>query len=136
MFKNSDVYLQGNLQVDFICCTGKILFEDLSNRFEDDEQKKIDMGMSNLYQWTNSMVANDLLIDGNIIFNEGIYSEEEIYEKIKLISDIHPKMMTIRCDNFLMSNKIISKDNYIHTTNNEVVMKLRKMKINKLKKND
>jgi hypothetical protein len=136
MFKNSDVYLRGNLEVDSVCCTGQILFEDLGNRFENDEHKKMDTGMSNLYEWTNSMIAKDLLIDGNIIFNEGIYSEEEIFEKIKLISNLHPKMMTIRCDNFLMSNKIISKDNYIHTTNNEVLGKLRKMKIKKIKNND
>lgn len=136
MFKNSDVYLQGNLEVDSICCSGQILFEDLGNRFENDEQKKIDTGMSNLYQWNNSMIAKDLLIEGNIIFNEGVYSEEEIFEKVKLATNTHPKMMTIRCDNFLMDRKIISKDNYIHTTNNEVIVKLRKMKINKLKKND
>ena len=136
MFKNSDLYLKGNLEVDTIYCTGQILFEDLSPRFEHDEQKKWDTGFSNLYQWSNSMITNDLIIDGNIIFNKDIYSEEEIFEKIKLASNNHPKMMTIRCDNFLMNHKLISKDNYIHTTNSEVIIKLRQMKIKKIKKND
>jgi hypothetical protein len=124
MFKNSDVYLKGNLVVDSIYCSGQILFEDLGNRFEDDEEKKMNTGMSNLYQWTNSMTAKDLLIEGNIIFGEGVYSEEEIYEKIKLASNIHPKMMTIRCDNFLISNRIISKDklytHYKQRSDNEI----------------
>lgn len=136
MFKNSDLYLKGNLEVDTIYCTGQILFEDLSPRFEHDEQKKWDTGFSNLYQWSNSMITNDLIIDGNIIFNKDIYSEEEIFEKVKLASHNHPKMMTIRCDNFLMNHKLIVKDNYIHTTNREVITRLRQMKIKKIKKND
>lgn len=136
MFTDSDVYLRGVLEVDSIYCTGQIFFEDLGNRFENDEQKKMETGVSNLYQWNNSMKANDLLIDGNIVFSESVYMKEEIFEKLKLTTHVHPKIMTIKCDNFLIGNKIISKNNCIYTTNNDVILKLRQLKIKKIKNND
>jgi len=136
MFNDCDVYLSGDLEVDSIYCSGNILFQDLGDRFEADEYQKKETGLSNLQCWNNSMIAKDLFIEGNIIFNEGIYSEDDIFQKIRVAPVVNTKMMTITCDNFLMNSKITSKDNYIHTTNNDVVVKLRKMKINKLKKND
>ena len=137
MFKDSDVYVSGDISVDKIYCSGNILIEDLGNRYEEHEYQRIKTGASNLHHWSNTITANELFIEGNIIFNERIYNENDVFQLINCtIDDINPKIVTIRCNNFLMGHKLIIKENYIHTTNNEVVTKLRQLKINKLKKND
>ena len=137
MFRDNDVYVSGDVMVEKLYCSGKILFEDLGNRFEEHEHRRMETEMSNLQHWSNSMTANELLIEGNIIFNDCFHKEEDVFQIVTPVSDnINPKIMTIRCNNFLMSHKLIIKDNCIHTTNNEVIVKLRKMKIDKLKKNE
>lgn len=137
MFKDADVYVSGDITVEKLYCSGNILFEDLGNRYEEHEHQRIETGISNLHHWCNTMTAHELLIEGNIIFNDHFYKEDDVFQIIRPITNnINPRIMTIKCNNFLMSHKLIIEDNYIHTTNNEVIVKLRKMKINKLKKND
>lgn len=124
---NNDIILLIDMKVDNkIYCNGQILFDDLDNNETFHEYK--------IYR--NFNVNGDLFIDGNIIINNNIYSKEKIYKNIKYISDNEiNKTMTIKCHCFKIGSKFTSKDNFIFTTNSDVLSNLRGLKINKLRKN-
>ena len=126
MIKNNNIYLHGDLITDSICFSGEITFQ----KFE----KKETLYNKDLSQLSKNIIAGDLFIDGNIIINSCIYTDE-IYQKFKKTTDINPKSLIIKCNNFYIENKIISMDDCIYTTNNNNIVKLRTMKIKKLKLN-
>ena len=138
MISDNNVYLSCDLIVEYsLFCSGKILFEDISDRIEQAEYDKIETGTSSLnYNSSGNMTASgSLFIDGNIVLNENIYHKEDIYEVIRIVSsdEINPKTFTIKCVNFIVGKNFKSEDNYIHTTNHELLLKLRQMKIKKIK---
>ena len=134
----NDVYLQGHMIINNnLYCNGVIFFEDISDliRNQYGMTESIHIGLEK----SDYMISvGDLFIDGNIVFNKNNFSSEDIYEKVKIISDniIHPKTNTIKCKNFFINGDISIKNNTIFVTDGRVISKLRELKIKKFKKND